>query len=101
MRRVIVLAACAVVTAALAVPARAGSTSTAKSQGRATEYVVLYRAGASMEQAHAAVKAAGGTIVKENEEVGLATVRSARHGVPRRRAPATGGRRRRGQPRRR
>ncbi|MCW2860407.1 MAG: peptidase and in kexin sedolisin [Actinoallomurus sp.] len=77
MRRVIVLAACAVVTAALAVPARAGSASTAKSLGKATEYVVLYKDGVSPEQAHAAVKAAGGTIVRENRDVGLATVRSA------------------------
>ncbi|HEY0540898.1 MAG TPA: peptidase S8, partial [Actinoallomurus sp.] len=75
MRRVIVIAACAVVTAALAVPARAGSTSTAKSLGKATEYVVLYKDGVSPEQAHAAVKAAGGTIVRENRDVGLATVR--------------------------
>jgi subtilisin family serine protease len=73
VRRAIVLAACAVVTAALAAPAQAGSSS---KQGQNTEYVVLYKDGASLEQAHAAVKAAGGTIVKENKEVGLATVRS-------------------------
>jgi subtilisin family serine protease len=73
VRRAIVFAACAVVTAALAAPAQAGSSS---KQGQNTEYVVLYKDGASLEQAHAAVEAAGGTIVKENKEVGLATVRS-------------------------
>jgi subtilisin family serine protease len=75
VRRAIVLAACAVVTAALAAPAQAGSSST-KTQGRQTEYVVLYKDGVSLEQAHAAVRAAGGTIVTENKAVGLATVRS-------------------------
>jgi subtilisin family serine protease len=75
VRRAIILAACAVITAALAAPAQAGSSSSSK-QGQNTEYVVLYKDGASLEQAHAAVKAAGGTIVKENKEVGLATVRS-------------------------
>ena len=73
MRRAIILATCAVVTAALAAPAQAGSSG---KQDQNTEYVVLYKDGASLEQAHAAVKAAGGTIVKENKEVGLATVRS-------------------------
>jgi subtilisin family serine protease len=76
VRRAIVLAACAVVTAALAVPAQAGP-STTKTQGKSTEYVVLYKDGVSLEKAHAAVKAAGGTIVKENTAVGVATVRSS------------------------
>jgi len=76
VRRAIALAACAVVTAALAAPAQAGSSNT-KTQGKTTEYVVLYKDGVSLEKAHSAVKAAGGTIVQENTAIGLATVRSA------------------------
>jgi subtilisin family serine protease len=75
VRRALVLAACAVVTAALAAPAQAGSSS--KTQGKTTEYVVLYKDGVSLEKAHSAVRAAGGTIVQENKAIGLATVRSA------------------------
>ena len=48
-----------------------------KTQGKSTEYVVLYKDGVSLEKAHAAVKAAGGTIVSENKAVGVATVRSS------------------------
>ena len=47
---------------------------------RAKEYVVLYAEGASLESARAAVAAAGGQIVKENTEVGVATVQSANAG---------------------
>ncbi|HZE33834.1 MAG TPA: S8 family serine peptidase [Actinoallomurus sp.] len=75
MRRAIVLVACAVVTAALAAPAQAGPSSS-KTQGQTTEYVVLYKDGVSLEKAHSAVKAAGGTVVKENTAIGVATVRS-------------------------
>jgi subtilisin family serine protease len=76
VRRAIVLAACAVVTAALAAPAQAGPSSS-KTQGQTKEYVVLYKDGVSLDKAHSAVKAAGGTIVSENKAVGVATVRSA------------------------
>ena len=79
MRRAIALVACAVVTAALAAPAQAGP-STTKTKGQETEYVVLYKDGVSLEQAHAAVKAAGGRIVTENKAVGVATVRSTSTG---------------------
>jgi hypothetical protein len=41
------------------------------------EYVVAYADGASTATARAAAKAAGGTILKENTRVGVATVRSA------------------------
>jgi subtilisin family serine protease len=41
-----------------------------------TEFVVLYDEGASAEAAHAAIAAAGGTIVSENTDVGVATVRT-------------------------
>jgi subtilisin family serine protease len=42
----------------------------------AHSYVVKYATGASLGQARAAVRAAGGTIVRENVRVGVATVRS-------------------------
>src|SRR5436190_12416989 len=41
------------------------------------EYVVAYADGATTAAARAAVKAAGGTILKENARVGVATVRSS------------------------
>ncbi len=41
------------------------------------DYVVLYSEGASLAAAHQAVTAAGGVIVSENTEVGVATVKSA------------------------
>jgi subtilisin family serine protease len=44
------------------------------------EYVVVYEQGASIASARAAVKAAGGKIVRENRAVGVATVRSSRPG---------------------
>jgi hypothetical protein len=85
MRRLLLAAAAVLVAAALAVPAQAGpsqqanssSQGAASSQSAATEYVVLYAGGASAEAAHAAIKAAGGTVVKENSVVGLATVTTA------------------------
>ncbi|GAA4510707.1 S8 family serine peptidase [Actinoallomurus oryzae] len=76
MRRAIVLAACAAVTVALAAPAQAGPSGNT-TKGRTSEYVVLYKDGVSLAKAHSAVAAAGGTIVKENTAIGLATVRSA------------------------
>jgi subtilisin family serine protease len=78
VRRAIVLVACAAVTAALAAPAQAGPTATTSADGKAVEYVVLYKDGVSLEKAHAAIRAAGGTIVRENTAAGLATVRSTR-----------------------
>jgi subtilisin family serine protease len=76
MRRAIITAvALAAVTAAVAVPAQAVPASP-QSTGQAAQYVVLYKEGASLDKARAAVKAAGGTIVKENTAVGLATVES-------------------------
>jgi subtilisin family serine protease len=44
--------------------------------GARQEYVVVYRHGASADAARAAIKAAGGTILKENTKVGVATVAS-------------------------
>jgi subtilisin family serine protease len=45
-------------------------------QGDVREFVVLYAKGASLDAARTAVKAAGGTIVKENAAIGVATVRT-------------------------
>ncbi|HEY7487813.1 MAG TPA: S8 family serine peptidase [Streptosporangiaceae bacterium] len=79
MRRTALIAACAVVTTALAIPAYAGPTQ-ARSSGETREYVVLYKDGVSLDKAHAALKAAGATIVKENTDVGVATVRTTNSG---------------------
>ena len=43
------------------------------------EYVVLYAAGVAPGEARAAIAAAGGTILRENLAVGVATVRVNRH----------------------
>ena len=43
-------------------------------QGVEQEFVVVYAEGVSLEVAHAAVAAAGGTIVTENASVGVATI---------------------------
>jgi lantibiotic leader peptide-processing serine protease len=51
------------------------------------QYVVVYAAGASTDAAHAAIAFAGGTILKENKAVGVATVASANSGFA---AEATG-----------
>src|SRR3954469_2815845 len=56
--------------AALSIPATAGARGTAGP----TRFVVLYRHGAGLEAAHAAIRAAGGRIVRENRAIGLATV---------------------------
>jgi subtilisin family serine protease len=41
------------------------------------EFVVVYAEGASLDAAHAAIKAIGGTIVKENAAVGVATIKTS------------------------
>ncbi len=78
LRRAVITAAAAVAvvtTTALALPASA-LPSRSQEQG-AKEYVVLYKDGVSLDQARAAVKAAGGSIVRENTDVGVATVKSS------------------------
>ncbi|MFB4308235.1 S8 family serine peptidase [Actinomadura sp. GTD37] len=90
MRRALISAACAVATmAALAVPASAEPRQ-AQAKGEVSEYVVLYKEHASPGSAHQAVRAAGGEIVHENRDVGVATVRSDNpefiHAVMRQRA---------------
>ncbi|WP_432870781.1 S8 family peptidase [Microbispora rosea] len=76
MKRLTVVAATAVTVAATlatpaqAVPAAAGAASQ-------TEYVVLYKEGAAVADAQKAIEAAGGSVVKVNTQVGLATVSTA------------------------
>jgi lantibiotic leader peptide-processing serine protease len=87
VRKVLFVALAALVAAALALPASAGLSGQARSSAQPKqpakltsangEYVVAYADGASRTAAHAAIKAAGGTIVKENTRVGVATVKSS------------------------
>jgi lantibiotic leader peptide-processing serine protease len=90
VRKVLLVALAALVAAALALPARAGLSGQARSSAQSKqstnlqsangEYVVAYADGASRTAAHAAIKAAGGTILKENARVGVATVKSSNAG---------------------
>jgi lantibiotic leader peptide-processing serine protease len=90
VRKVLLVALVVLVAAALALPANAGQSGQAGKAASAQpsgqlqsangEYVVAYADGASAAAARAAVRAAGGTILKENARVGVATVRSANAG---------------------
>lgn len=76
MRRALISAACAVTTVtALAFPASAAPNPT-RAKGEVSEYVVLYKEHVSLGRAHRAVRSAGGKIIHENRDVGVATVRS-------------------------
>ncbi|MFG3436963.1 S8 family serine peptidase [Nonomuraea sp. NPDC047897] len=76
MKRVAVVAVTALAVATLVAPAQARQPDkVAESQA---EYVVLYKEGAT--GARQAVEAAGGTIVKENTAVGVATVTTTNAG---------------------
>ena len=72
MRKIAVSVALVGVMALLGLPAVQAVTEA----GAARSYVVKYEAGVSLAQARAAVRAAGGTILRENVKVGVATVRS-------------------------
>jgi subtilisin family serine protease len=61
----------ALAAAAFAVAQSATADSTAE-----RDYVVVYKQGAQAQDAHAAIAAAGGRIVSENADIGVATVRS-------------------------
>ncbi|MEV0286879.1 S8 family serine peptidase [Kribbella sp. NPDC050820] len=74
-----VTGAIALVAATLAVPVTAGAGATGATGGD-TEYLVLLEEGADRNQAIAAVKAAGGEVVKENAHLGTLTVRAAASG---------------------
>ncbi|MEW9533066.1 S8 family serine peptidase [Microbispora sp. NPDC049125] len=76
MKRVIIVAAAVTMAAAtLAAPAQAAKS--AAGSEATTRYLVLYKEGASQADAQKAITAAGGSIVKLNAEVGLATVSTA------------------------
>ena len=87
MRKVLLVALAALVAATLALPASAGPSGQAGTGAAAQpsgqlqsangEYVVAYADGASAASARSAIKAAGGTVVKENTQVGVATVKSS------------------------
>ena len=82
MRRLLLCALAAIVAGALATPvgagAQTGSSGQAAQQSTATEYVVLYKNAASATAAKDAIKAAGGTVLRENSAIGMATVRATR-----------------------
>jgi subtilisin family serine protease len=71
--RMVIAAVVALVAGGLlaAVPASAGS------DGKVTEYVVLYEDGASAAEARAAIENLDGTIVDEISQIGLAKVRTS------------------------
>jgi subtilisin family serine protease len=75
VRRILVSALVALTAAALAAPTSAGAGPGRQAQ---REYIILYSEGASLAAARASVAAAGGTLVRENQAVGVATVRSSR-----------------------
>ncbi|WP_308250585.1 S8 family serine peptidase [Nonomuraea rhizosphaerae] len=75
MKRVIVLAACTLLAAGLVTPAEANNASAST-----VEYVVLYKEGAQPAAARQAIEAAGGTVVRENTAVGVATISTGNAG---------------------
>jgi lantibiotic leader peptide-processing serine protease len=87
VRKVLLVALAVLVAAALALPASAGPSGQARTAAQAQssgkfqsangEYVVAYADGVSAAAARAAIKAAGGTVLKENARVGVATVKSS------------------------
>ncbi len=84
MRKLLPIGLAAIVGLTLAVPFSAAARSQRPTSGAVaqqttttTEYVVLYTDVASAAAAKAAIKAAGGQVVRENAKIGLATVRSS------------------------
>jgi subtilisin family serine protease len=75
--RKIVLSCFAIMLAAagaMLVPASPGG---AAATGQAASYLVVYADGASLQAGRAAIKAAGGVVTDENEQIGLAKVTSS------------------------
>ncbi|MEO5900937.1 MAG: S8 family serine peptidase, partial [Ilumatobacteraceae bacterium] len=68
-----------VVVALAAVPLYSAAGVEARPAGEAgtDTFVVVFKDGASLDAAHAAVAAAGGTIISENSEIGVATITTA------------------------
>lgn len=75
MRRAVIATVAVVALVAPALPAQAGP-APSLARGKSTEYVVLYSSASQAAAARTAVRDAGGTIVKENKDIGLATVRT-------------------------
>ncbi|MGJ6963841.1 S8 family serine peptidase [Streptosporangium sp. G11] len=75
MKRVIITAAVVTLAAAALVPP-AQARQVVAEPGVEAEYVVLYTEGARPADAQQAIKAAGGSILKENAAVGVATVKT-------------------------
>src|SRR5262245_30255725 len=73
MRKLVFIALAVAGTAAALVPGHAGA---ARVQAQQNTYVVLYGSNASIASARLAVRTAGGTVVRENADVGVATVSS-------------------------
>ena len=65
-----------VLAGALAAAAFAVTQSATADQSTQRDYVVVYKQGASAQDARTAIAAAGGRIVSENADIGVATVRS-------------------------
>src|SRR4051812_16472663 len=65
-----------VLAGALAAAAFAVTQSATADQSTQRDYVVVYKQGVDAQDAHAAIAAAGGRIVNENADIGVATVRS-------------------------
>src|SRR5919198_3000360 len=76
VRRLVVATLAASTAVMLALPASARP-APERQFTESTDFLVLYRDGVSLAAAHAAVAAAGGTVVRENTDVGLATVRTS------------------------
>lgn len=81
MRRAIIATAAVLALALPALPAQAQPT-TPQRQGQSTQYVVLYSSAGHAAAARAAVTAAGGTIINENTDIGLATVKTTNADFP-------------------
>lgn len=80
MRRAMITAAAVTVGLAVAVPVAYAELNARQETQQTKEFVVLYAEGASAAEGRAAVRAAGGTIVRENTDVGVATVRTTNAG---------------------
>jgi len=75
---VLLLSLCSLPTPATTDTAALTTAPAATAPGNSGEYVVLYAAAAPPETARAAIATAGGTILRENEAIGVATVRATR-----------------------
>ncbi len=80
MKRLIVAAVAVTCAATPIVIGSAGANADTAGSDGAKEYVVLYAEGASLASARAAITSAGGTIVSENTDVGVATVQTSNAG---------------------